>query len=117
MAIKDRFLGNPGSLTRTNHKPEWATEWFDPAQCGVTLAVVRRKSKCQSFSQKVVPKVEVRFSPPSRMSVQEWGKVETDWTTKLESSGGRDVDDGVGGHEATEAVWPHRCEHSRVDRG
>uniref|UniRef100_J3N827 Uncharacterized protein n=1 Tax=Oryza brachyantha TaxID=4533 RepID=J3N827_ORYBR len=26
MAIKDRFSGNPEGLTRTNHKPEWATE-------------------------------------------------------------------------------------------
>uniref|UniRef100_J3KUN2 Uncharacterized protein n=1 Tax=Oryza brachyantha TaxID=4533 RepID=J3KUN2_ORYBR len=25
MAIKDRFSGNPEGLTRTNHKPEWAT--------------------------------------------------------------------------------------------
>uniref|UniRef100_J3N1Y0 Uncharacterized protein n=1 Tax=Oryza brachyantha TaxID=4533 RepID=J3N1Y0_ORYBR len=42
MAIKDRFSGNPEGLTRTNHKPEWATDishqpnagtgpsWIDP---------------------------------------------------------------------------------------
>uniref|UniRef100_J3N7Q0 Uncharacterized protein n=1 Tax=Oryza brachyantha TaxID=4533 RepID=J3N7Q0_ORYBR len=36
MAIKDRFSENPGSLTRTNHKPKWwfgsVATWFNVGQ-------------------------------------------------------------------------------------
>uniref|UniRef100_J3MDZ6 Uncharacterized protein n=1 Tax=Oryza brachyantha TaxID=4533 RepID=J3MDZ6_ORYBR len=69
MAIKDRFSGNPEGLTRTNHKPEWATRfgsvatWFNVGQRVDTIdhkpewATSKRQSRCQ---KKVVPKVEVR---------------------------------------------------------
>uniref|UniRef100_J3LC75 Uncharacterized protein n=1 Tax=Oryza brachyantha TaxID=4533 RepID=J3LC75_ORYBR len=46
MAIKDRFSGNPEGLTRTNHKPEWAT----------VLAPSQRRSLSKSLPKFLVGK-------------------------------------------------------------